>query len=196
MLIPKIDLEIINYVQINLWKQHNCILKIEIINILNGLPRWLVVKNPPINAGDIRDSSLIPGSRRSPGGAHGCPPWYSCLENPMYRPCDRRAEHDWSDLACTHTGVHTHRDYAPPLLVNNGGFSLVSWLSHTLFLSPIFSSLLLFSFSKDWCIHAMVNSLTIFLSQQNISSRGEVSGLESQFFHVLCMSLDKLIKIS
>ena len=36
--------------------------QMEIINILNGLPRWLVVKNPPINAGDIRDSSLIPGS--------------------------------------------------------------------------------------------------------------------------------------
>ena len=27
----------------------------------------LVVKNPPANAGDIRDMSLIPGSGRSPG---------------------------------------------------------------------------------------------------------------------------------
>ena len=33
-------------------------------------------------------------------------------------------------------------------------------------------------------------------SQQNISSRDEVAGLESQFFHLLCMSLDKLMKIS
>ena len=30
----------------------------------------LVVKNPPVNAGDIRDASLIPGSGRSPGGGH------------------------------------------------------------------------------------------------------------------------------
>ena len=31
----------------------------------------LVVKNPPANSGDIRDS--IPGSGRSPGGGHGNP---------------------------------------------------------------------------------------------------------------------------
>ena len=28
----------------------------------------LVVKNPPANAGDVRDTGLIPGSGRSPGG--------------------------------------------------------------------------------------------------------------------------------
>ena len=28
----------------------------------------LVVKNPPANAGDLRDSGLIPGLGRSPGG--------------------------------------------------------------------------------------------------------------------------------
>ena len=28
----------------------------------------LVVKNLPVNAGDIRDAGLIPGSERSPGG--------------------------------------------------------------------------------------------------------------------------------
>ena len=31
----------------------------------------LVVKNPPIYAGDLRDEGLIPGSGRSPGGRHG-----------------------------------------------------------------------------------------------------------------------------
>ena len=44
----------------------------------------LVVKNPPANAGDIRDG-LIPGSGRSPGGGNGNPFQYSCLENPMDR---------------------------------------------------------------------------------------------------------------
>ena len=45
----------------------------------------LVVKNPPANAGDVRDAGLIHGSGRSPGGEHGNPAKYSCLENPMDR---------------------------------------------------------------------------------------------------------------
>ena len=39
-------------------------------------------KNPPSNAGDVRDESLIPGSGRSPGVGHGNPLQDSCLENP------------------------------------------------------------------------------------------------------------------
>ena len=31
----------------------------------------LVVKNPPANAGEVRDAGLILGSGRSPGGGHG-----------------------------------------------------------------------------------------------------------------------------
>ena len=45
----------------------------------------LVVKNPPVNAGDIRDADSIPGSGRSPGGGHGSPFQFSCLENHMDR---------------------------------------------------------------------------------------------------------------
>ena len=45
----------------------------------------LGVKNPPANAGDIRDVSSIPGLGRSPGGGHGNPLQCSCLENPMAR---------------------------------------------------------------------------------------------------------------
>ena len=40
----------------------------------------LVVKNLPANAGDIRDLGSILGSGRSPGGGHGNPLQYSCLE--------------------------------------------------------------------------------------------------------------------
>ena len=43
----------------------------------------LVVKNLPANSGDIRDLDLTPGLGRSPGGGHGNPFQYSCLENPM-----------------------------------------------------------------------------------------------------------------
>ena len=45
----------------------------------------LVVKKPPANAEDVRDVGLIPGSGRFPGGEHGNPLQYSCLENPMDR---------------------------------------------------------------------------------------------------------------
>ena len=45
----------------------------------------LVVKNSPASAGDIRDTSSIPGLGRSPGGGNGDPIQYSCLENPMDR---------------------------------------------------------------------------------------------------------------
>ena len=44
-----------------------------------------MVKNPPANAGDVGDTGSIPGSGRSPGGGHGNPLQYSCLENSMDR---------------------------------------------------------------------------------------------------------------
>ena len=59
------------------------------------------MKNPPANAGDKRDVGLIPGLGRSPGGGHGNPLHYSCLENPTerslvgYRPWGhKRVGHD------------------------------------------------------------------------------------------------------
>ena len=53
----------------------------------------LVVKNPPANAGDVKDMSSIPGWGRSPGGGHGNPLQYFCLENPMDREAWRAAVH-------------------------------------------------------------------------------------------------------
>ena len=47
-----------------------------------GSPGGSVVKNLPANTGD---ESLIPGSRRSPGGGNGNPLQYSCLGNLMDR---------------------------------------------------------------------------------------------------------------
>ena len=44
-----------------------------------------MVKNPPANAGDIRVVGSIHRSGRSPGGGHGNPLQYSCLENSMDR---------------------------------------------------------------------------------------------------------------
>ena len=53
----------------------------------------LVVKNPPINAGDIREAVSISVSRRSAGVGNCYPLQYSCLENAM----DRGA---WRVIVC------------------------------------------------------------------------------------------------
>ena len=45
----------------------------------------LVVKNLTVNAGDLRYMGPISGLRRSPGGGHGNPLQYSCLEKPVDR---------------------------------------------------------------------------------------------------------------
>ena len=52
-----------------------------------------MVKNPSANAGDIKDTGLIPGLGRSPGGGHGNPLQYSCLEDSMDRGASRALAH-------------------------------------------------------------------------------------------------------
>ena len=42
----------------------------------------LAIKNPPANAGDVRDANSIPGLGRSPGEGNDNPLQYSCLDNP------------------------------------------------------------------------------------------------------------------
>ena len=67
-----------------------------------------MVKNLLANAEDIRDVGLIPGSGRSPGGGHGNPLKYSCLENPMDRGAWGATVHGVtkeSDMTATE---HTH----------------------------------------------------------------------------------------
>ena len=68
-----------------------------------------MVKNPLANAGDIRDTGLIPGSGRSPGGRYSHPLQYSCLENSMDRGAWwatglSKAQSD-RNLARTHTSL-------------------------------------------------------------------------------------------
>ena len=80
----------------------------------------LEVKNLPADAGDVRDSGLIPGSGRSPRGGHGNSLQYSCLENLQDRGAwgeaivfigPQRVRHDSSDLAHTHRHAHAYRAY-------------------------------------------------------------------------------------
>ena len=55
----------------------------DIVFTRHGAKVVLVVKNPPADAGDMRDVGSIPGSERSPGGGHSNPLQCSCLESPM-----------------------------------------------------------------------------------------------------------------
>ena len=88
-----------------------------------GFPGGAVVKNLPAKAGDARDVGSIPGLGRSPGGGHGNPLQYPCLENPLDRGAWQATVHiPWieepgrlqsigsqeldtteANLACTHT---------------------------------------------------------------------------------------------
>ena len=63
------------------------------ISLIEAFQVALVVKNPRANAGDLRDASLVPGLGRSPGGGHGNPLQYSCLENLMKREAWRATVH-------------------------------------------------------------------------------------------------------
>ena len=62
----------------------------------------LVVKNPPANAGDVRDVGFIPGAGRSSGDGHSNPLQYSFLENSTDRGAWQASPwgHSWSNLAC------------------------------------------------------------------------------------------------
>ena len=50
-----------------------------------GFSGGSVIKNPPANAGDTGDLGSVSVLGKSPGGGHGDPLQYSCLENPMDR---------------------------------------------------------------------------------------------------------------
>ena len=66
----------------------------------------LVVKILPASTGDSRDWGSIPGSRRSPGGGHGNPLQYPCLENPMDRGAWRATVHGVTESQ-TQLSMHT-----------------------------------------------------------------------------------------
>ena len=67
-----------------------------------GFPGGSVVKDLPANAGD---SGSIPGSGRSPGGGHGSPLQYSCLENPMDRGAWQATVHGVTKVLDTTEGL-------------------------------------------------------------------------------------------
>ena len=67
-----------------------------------------MIKNPPANEGDIRDTGSIPGSERSPGGGPDNPLQYSCLESPMDRGAWRATVHGVAESDMTVKQLSTH----------------------------------------------------------------------------------------
>ena len=74
-----------------------------------------MVKNPPANAGDVKDVGSISGSGRFPGGGHGYPLQYSCLENLMHRGAWQATVHrvakSWTLLKQLSTAHTTKEQY-------------------------------------------------------------------------------------
>ena len=95
------------------WNCHNIVCYLVIPDTAFQVAQ--VVKNPPANAGDLRDVGSIPGLGRSPGGGNGNPLQYSCLENLIDRgnwwAIVHRVTKSWTWLklpsmhACTHTPI-------------------------------------------------------------------------------------------
>ena len=78
-----------------------------------GFPGSSVVKSLPAVQEPQKDAGSIPGLGRSPGGRHGNPLQYSCLENPMdrgaWQATVHRAAKSWIQLKWLST--HTHGDF-------------------------------------------------------------------------------------
>jgi len=84
---------------------------------------WLNSKESACNAGDV---GLIPGPGRSPGGGHGNPLQYSCLENSMDGGAWRATVHRVAESDMTEVTEHTHawRRYSEKYLIWCGTWNL------------------------------------------------------------------------
>ena len=95
----------------------------------------LVVKNPPANAGDARDSGSIPGSGRSPGRGNGNPLQYSCQENGQrhlagYCPWGRKSRtrlRDWTTNISFYIKLHQDLGVSGLLKVPKGSATFAKY---------------------------------------------------------------------
>ena len=89
----------------------------------------LVLKNQPTNAGDVRNMGSIPGLGRSPGGGHGNPLQYSCLENPMDRGAWRATVHRVTKSQTRLKWLSTHT-YLKQIKEEDLWYSTGNWIQY------------------------------------------------------------------
>ena len=86
-----------------------------------------MVKNSPANAGDV---GSIPGSGRSPGGGHGNPLQYSCLENPMEGGAWRVTVHGVTKESDTTSQLNNHNKLCEELCSLQQTNSMCKWYAY------------------------------------------------------------------
>ena len=98
----------------------------------------LVIKNPPANAGDLRDTCLIPGLGRSPGEVNGNPLQYSWLRIPWTEEPGGRSSMRLQELVMTKVTLHS---------ANKFGHRLERFLFGSIYFSWYYVLYLLFNCS-------------------------------------------------
>ena len=90
------------------------------LNSKKDFPGGSEVKNQPAMQELQESTGSVPGSGRSPGGGHGSPFHYSCLEIPMNRGAwkstvhrSERVRHDWRDTTHTRTASKKWKQTSP-----------------------------------------------------------------------------------
>ena len=92
-----------------------------------------MVKKTLANAGDTRDTGLTPEWGRSPGGWHGNPLQYSCLEKSMHRGAWRARVHRATENRTRLSTAAQHSTYSPILVawasvaLNDHVVKLIYW---------------------------------------------------------------------
>ena len=96
-----------------------------------GLPCWLRNKESACHTGDnVRDAGLIPESGRFPGGRHGNPLQYSCLENPMDREAWQATIHRVRKSQTQLKRLRTHTCWLMATTPSSVQLSTNYWSSH------------------------------------------------------------------
>ena len=85
-MLPKFSVMCIVFIDEQLYRVNFYIRRAGVLYFMcGGFPGGTGGKEPTCQCRDIRDADSILGLGRSPGGGHGNPLQYSCLENPKDR---------------------------------------------------------------------------------------------------------------
>ena len=95
----------------------------------------LLAGSPPVDAGVTRDTGWIPGPAGSPGGRHGSPLQYACLESPLYRGAWWATVHSVAKSRTWLKRLSTHAGKERASLCEKGGVIKGPWWEESLIAS-------------------------------------------------------------